>query len=163
LVGRLYWEGNHQKEARERLSAVGGRNDFDGITARLALGQKVAGARFTPWRQMQREGGIEVRQGWNISYDGVSAEVELVPGDRVWVRALGWGARGIWPVMDVQVDGELWQQVYVEGHLYWPYLLDPIPAGKHTLKLCFANDISVEDSFDRNLTLDGVYIVNTPQ
>ncbi len=160
LVGRLYWQGNHQKEARERLFIVAARDDLDGITARLALGQKVAGARFISWREMQREGGMEVHQGWNISYDGVSTDVKLAPGDRIWVMALGWGARGIWPVMDVWVDGELWQKVYVEGHLFWPYLLGSIPAGKHEIKLSFANDILVEGGFDRNLTLDGIYIVN---
>lgn len=163
LVGRLYWEGNNQKEAQERLAAVAAQDGLDGITARLVLGQNNTNARFTSWQEMQREGGMEVHQGWNISYDGVSHEVELAPGDRIWVNALGWGARGIWPVMDVWVDGELWQQIYVEGHLFWPYLLNPIPAGRHEIKLSFANDISVEGGFDRNLTLDGIYIVNMPR
>jgi hypothetical protein len=163
LVGRLYWEGNHQKEARERLSAVALWDDLDGITARLALEQKIKDSRIISWQQMEHHGGMEVHMGWNISYDGVSTEVELATGDRIWVKALGWGARGIWPVMDVWVDGELFQQVYVEGHLYWPYLLDPVPAGKHSIKFSFANDISVEGGFDRNLTLDGIYIVNMAQ
>jgi len=163
LIGRLYWEGNHQKEARERLSVVAAQDNLDGITAQLTLDQLVSGTRKISWQAMERNGGMEVHAGWNISYDGVTTDIEIAAGDRIWVMALGWGARGIWPVMDVWVDGELFQQVYVEGHLYWAYLLEPIPTDRHTIKLSFANDISVEGSFDRNLTLDGIYIVNMPE
>jgi GH35 family endo-1,4-beta-xylanase len=103
--------------------------------------------------------GAAMPGGWNLHSEGDVGD--YVRADRagtvpVIVRAYGSPCKGVWPNMQIMVDGEPGSSVTVDSKDWAEYTLKAaIPAGVHTVTVAFTND-AVEGSEDRNLYLQKI-------
>jgi hypothetical protein len=94
---------------------------------------------------------------WNIWANGSISTTtsSLTAGTKtVTVVAHGDPAGGIWPTMEVRVDGTLVKTASVADDVWLPYSTSvSLGAGTHTIQVSYTNDGSV-DGNDRNLLVD---------
>lgn len=94
---------------------------------------------------------------WNIWANGSisTTTTALTAGTKnVTVVAHGDPAGGVWPVMEIRVDGTLVKTVTVGTDVWQPYSVSlSLAAGTHTVQVSYTNDGSV-DGNDRNLLVD---------
>ncbi|HUT36371.1 MAG TPA: endo-1,4-beta-xylanase [Planctomycetota bacterium] len=109
---------------------------------------------------VRTEGGA-TPAGWNLWSNGTVGErlrFEKAGTYEIIVRAYGTPAKGVWPRMELVLDGQAKQAVTVDKREFADYgfKLD-VPAGLHTLGVAFTND-AVAGNEDRNLYLDKIEI-----
>jgi hypothetical protein len=156
VLDQLRWDTEQQnarKAARlacSLLSELGG--DFSprpGVTIQCA--------RMTPQPGMpffSNQGGHAA-----LACNGyVQAPIEVAAAGRYSMElvALGTPAAGVYPLVEVGIDGKKVGQVQLASGASRSYFLDvQLPAGNHDLRLSFVNDYSANGE-DRNLMLDKV-------
>lgn len=90
----------------------------------------------------------------------VRTEIEVAAAGRyaAEVVASGTQAAGVYPLVEVRLDGKALGQVQLNAGSWRSYRLPiGLPAGKHQLELAFVNDFN-RDGEDRNLMLDRIVI-----
>ena len=94
---------------------------------------------------------------WNVWANGSISTTtsSLTAGTKtVSVVASGDPAGGIWPIMEIRVDGVLVKTSTVSDDVWLPYSTSvSLAAGTHTIQVTYTNDGSV-DGNDRNLLVD---------
>jgi len=108
-----------------------------------------------------RTAGAAMPGGWNLHSNGEVGDyvrAETAGTHTVLVRARGTPCKGVWPLMQVYVDGDPGASAFVDSKEFADYTLKAeIPAGVHLLTVAFLND-ALEGGEDRNLFLDRIEI-----
>jgi hypothetical protein len=156
LLDQLRWdteEPNARKAARlacSLLTALGG--DFS-----PRLGTTIECEQMTPQPGMSffsNQGGHAA-----LACNGyVQTAIEVAAAGRYTMElvAAGTPAAGVYPLVEVAVDGKKAGQVQLTSGGWRSYFLDlDLPAGAHELRLSFVNDFNTNGE-DRNLMLDKV-------
>jgi nucleotide-binding universal stress UspA family protein len=89
----------------------------------------------------------------------VAAPIQVAAGRRYTMElvASGTPALGVYPLVEVAIDGKLAGQIQLTGGAWRSYFLDlDLPPGAHELRLSFVNDFCTATE-DRNLLLDKVH------
>lgn len=157
VIDRLRWdteEANARKAARHAcslLTALGG--DF-----RPRPSVAVECERMTPQPGLPhfRNAGTFVSlacNGW------IKTTIQVAAAGRYTVEVVAGGTEceGVYPLVEVRLDGRKVGQVQLTGGSWRPYALGvELPEGEHELTLAFVNDKSIPGVSDRNLMLDKV-------
>ena len=110
-------------------------------------------------------GGLTT-DGWNLWSNGTLGETVSIPEAGTYelvVRAHGSPLDGIWPMMELSVDGFAEDTVTVESAEYMEYVFQvDLTAGVHTIGISFLNDDYNPPMEDRNLYLDKFTIISPP-
>lgn len=95
---------------------------------------------------------------WNLWANGSISTTtsSLTAGTKtVTVVALGDPAAGVWPTMEVRVDGTLVNTYTVGDDVWLAYSTSlSLAAGTHTIQVTYTNDGQAADGNDRNLLVD---------
>jgi len=160
LVDQLRWdteEQNARKAARlvcSLLTELGG--DF-----RPRLGTTIECARMTPQPGMpffSNQGGHAA-----LACNGyVQTPIQVAAAGRYSMElvASGTPAAGVYPLVELAIDGKPVGRVQLTSGAWRSYFLDlDLPAGNHDLRLSFVNDLNANGE-DRNLRLDKMTFVS---
>lgn len=142
-------------------------NDYyDGVEDRNAVvdAVTVTTAAIEAEAMHVRTTGAPVPGGWALYSNGSVANAWSIPKTAqyaVRVTARGTPSNGTWPVLEASMDGVLVGRTAVKT-LDWSTLTLTVPltGGPHMLAFAFTNDTTTPQ--DRNLFLDKVTIVATP-
>ena len=111
--------------------------------------------------RIKTAGASTGQDAWNLHSNGEVGEyvrVEVGGTYEVVVRARGTSCKGVWPLMQVTVDGGQGPTVTVGSRDLAEYTLKvEIPAGAHQVAVAFLNDEVAADE-DRNLFLESIEI-----
>lgn len=156
VLDQVRWDTepqNTRKAARYAgalLAALGGN-----FTPRL--GVAIECEQMTPQPEMPffRNLGAHVSLACN-GYVKAAVEVAATGRYTMEVTASGTKAAGVYPLVEVRIDGKLLGQVQLISGNWRPYSLPiELAAGTHELSLALVNDLN-QDGEDRNLMLDKV-------
>ena len=110
--------------------------------------------------------GGPTADGWNLWSEGTLGESVSIPAAgtyEVVVRAYGSPLGGIWPLMELSVDGAAGETVTVDSAVYTDYVFQvDLAPGAHTIGVSFLNDAYDPGVEDRNLYLDRFTIISPP-
>jgi len=107
--------------------------------------------------------GINIYKGGRMAWGGTMNGLINVPEGRstISIQACGKSAKGIWPYMIVELDGELIGEMFVNSNEYDGYTFDvSTKKGLKVLSVTFLNDFYDEESGeDRNLSIGEARII----
>jgi hypothetical protein len=110
--------------------------------------------------------GGPTADGWCLWSNGTLGEYISIPAGGTYelaVRAYGSPLGGIWPDMELSVDGVPGEMVTVDSAEYTDYVFQiELTAGVHALEVSFLNDAWDPGTEDRNLYLDRFSILSPP-
>ena len=100
---------------------------------------------------------------WSNGTLGESVSIPEAGTYEVVVRAYGSPLGGIWPVMELSVNGSAGETVTVDSVEYTDYVFQvDLTPGVHTIGISFLNDAYDPGVEDRNLYLDRFTIISPP-
>jgi hypothetical protein len=156
VVDRVRWdtEGNNsQKAARYALSLIG---ELGGeLVSRAATVLRCG--EMTPQKDITlfaNRGGV----AWLACNGYIAAPISVKTAGRYTMEVFAGGspALGVYPLVEVHLDGKLIGNIQTTGYDCRPYSLPvDLSVGRHELRLAFVNDACV-GAEDRNLALDKV-------
>ncbi len=159
----LNWLGKHEDSSEERTPLADGVADY-ALVSRGLIG---AGIQQLNASEMAYDKKNAQTDGQQLTFftDGSATQDIRIPEDGrygISVTAKGDPAAGLWPLMEVAVDGEVADVLSVPSRK-WMTLTAPceLKRGAHTLKLSFINDFYAPPE-DRNLHVKQVAVVRMP-